>query len=282
MKKAVIITLALVMALCPVVLAACSSVNQLNSISVSWTDYEHYVYEIRQDNVAEAIGKMTYTFERILTDTQVQIGEATYTASEGAIISTKLEITSGEYQGDVMESKVLVKSNLLPVASFKKLESTDTARAYTSSIVYESKKVRITVNGKTSTFKARNCYDNESLYTLARASRLTEQSYGLSVAGVDNLQGSTRSVSMQKASNAEIAVGAFVDSENKARSINCYHVVLSSAAKYGKGVQTHIYFAIDKQDVKKADDSVVRVLKAPLKIVEGNYIYNLIQVVLDK
>ncbi|MBO4534740.1 MAG: hypothetical protein J5755_02255, partial [Clostridia bacterium] len=168
------------------------------------------------------------------------------------------------------------------VASYKVFESADEARAYTSKIVYTKKKAYITVNGKETSFKAKNCYDNESLYTLARASRLSDSSYTLSIAGVDNLQGGTRTVAFAKANNVELTNNLFCDDANVPLNINCYHVTLSTAAKYGKSTQTHVYLSVNKLDCKKADNSVVRVLKVPLKIVEGSVSYILTEVKLDK
>ena len=282
MKKVILITLALILALCPAVLAACSSVNQINAISVSWSDYEQFKFNIYEGDSNASIGTMSMTFERILAETVVEVGGDEYTVKEGAIISTELEITSGTYLGDKITSKVLVKSSLVPVASYKVFESNDENRAYTSKIVYTKKKAYITVNGKETSFKAKNCYDNDSLYTLARASRLSDSSYTLSIAGVDNLQGGTRTVAFGKANNVTLTNALFCDDANVPKELNCYHVTLSTAAKYGSSTQAHIYLAVEKQDVKRADDSVVRVLKVPLKIVEGDFSYILTEVKLDK
>ena len=276
MKKVIVILLAVIVVLCPVVLTACSSVNQLNSISVSFKDYEQFVYNIYEDNVVDPIGTMTYTFERINAETTLHVGPGEYTVSEGAIITTEVNITAGTYQGDHIQSVVLVKSSLLAVASYKVYESQDEARAYTSYVVYGNKKVNFTINGKESSHKVRSCYDNDSLYTLARASRLSESSYSLSVAGVDNLQGNTRSVSFGKGADVEMGCDAVLDGEGQRKPINCYHVVLSTSAQYGKGAQTHIYLAIDKSEETQ------KVLKVPVKIVEGTYSYILASISLVK
>lgn len=282
MKKAILITLALILALCPAVLAACSSVNQINAISVSWSDYEQFTYNIYEGDSNTPVGTMVYTFERILSERVVQVGGDDYTVTEGAIITTELEITAGTYLGDKISSIVLVKSSLLPVASYKEFESADETRAYTSKIVYGKKKAYITVNGKESSFKAKNVYDNESLYTLARASRLTESSYSLSIAGVDNLQGGTRSVAFAKGNNVTLQSDLFVDGEGNKLDIECYHVGLSTAAKYGASTQTHFYLATEKMSWQKADSTPVRLLKVPFKIVEGDFNYILVDIDLDK
>ncbi len=288
MKRIVIISIISVMLLSVCLAAGCSSVNQLNLLSVGWTDYEQYVYNVYEGDSTTAIGTMTYTFQRLVpVDGQVKctVGDKEYTVSSGALIITDLNITGGQYAGETMTSTVLVGDKLQSIASYKEYRAVDEQRSYITSVDYGTdKKATITINGQSAQFKkGTTCYDNDSLYTLVRASDFGVSSYGLAVTSTDNLQGSTRNVSIAMISaNAPVTCDFKIDPNAFENTpIECYQLRVLAQAAYGNGTAHYLYFAKTVIEQNKGD--VTKKLKKVLvKIQEGNYSYVLSSISLDR
>ena len=291
MKKIVLTICVLALMLCLSLGAfACSNVNQINFISVVARDYEHYTYTLYEqaDDAAKtltAIGTYTYTFRRLQpaagqSTVSYTLNGAEYTLVSGGVISTELTITEGEYKGDHVTCEVLFQNAYSPIASHKvyiarKGDQEDAERSYDTSLVYTAKKqVSITVkaNGedKTSTFKKPNyCYDNDTLYSVVRGSDISRSSYSLTVAGVDNLMGGTRSVSIALVStNLSLDVPCL-----SAEPVVTTCVMLGTIAQYGASTTTSIYFLPSYR--LAVGDATVDLNKVPVRIDEGKYIYKL-------
>lgn len=288
MKKWIIGIAALVM-LCVMALslASCSNYNQINSIHVVARDYERLTYTVQWvtkdadgNEVCTDIGTMTQTFRRLNAEggNPYVINGHKFNVTSGGVIDTAMTITGGDYAGDSMTSTVLFEGAFSPVASYKAyvtpaeeqiVSSHTESRAYTSYIDYVSTKKRatITVNGNTGTFKIPSyCYDNESLYWLVRGSDLGQSAYSLSIAGVNNLQGGTRSVSVAKAASKYKVTVPMIANE-----VETYLVGLTAASEYGSGISTNIYFLPSYTHTQGGAD--VDVNKLPVRIDEGNVRY---------
>lgn len=288
MKKFVLAIVALVMiSSLAIGIAGCSNVNQINFLHVVARDHEKLTYDVQwieydaetgAETSAQTIGEMTYTFDRLedlqydkdknptYKDVSYTLNGKEFIFSSGGVLKTEINITSGTYSGDHVVSEVLFQNAYSPLASKKTYTAVKDAdmRSYTSSIDYTGKQIAITVNGVESTFKKANyTYDNESLYFMVRGSDLGQSSYSLSVAGVNNLEGGTRSVSIAKASDLQKVKAPLFGEETK----DCYMVRLTAAASYGNGTHSDVYFL----QSYKAEG--VDMNKLPVRIDEGNVRY---------
>lgn len=287
MKRIVIISIITVMLVSVCLAAGCSSVNQLNLLSVGWTDYEQYVYNVYEGDSKTPIGTMTYTFERLFpTDGQVKcmVGDKEYTVASGALITTALNVTGGQYAGEQLTAVVLVGDKMQSIASYKQYKAVDEARSYVTSVDYGTgKKATITINGVSNQFKKGTaCYDNDSLYTLVRASEFDVSSYGLSITATDNLQGDKRNVSVSMISaNSPVSCDFKLDPYAiEDEPIECYQLRVLAAAPYGNGTAHYLFFA--KTVIQQAKGDVTKKLKKVLvKIQEGDYTYLLSSISLD-
>lgn len=254
---------------------ACSNVNQINFIHVVARDKETMTYTIQwvdkaADTGAETttdIGTMTMQFRR-LVDKDVDLNGNTYHIASGGMLKTVLDVTDGDYAGDSMQATVLFENAFSPIASSKTyVAAGDQARSYTSAIDYTAKKsVQIEVNGKTSSFKKPNyCYDNDSLYFLARGSDMGQASYSLSVAGVDNLQGGTRTVSLAKAAAQQSVQVPLLG------AADTYMIRLTTNTTYGNGTYSDLYFLPTYQ--YDTGSGTVDINKLLLRIDEGHVRY---------
>ncbi len=269
---------------------ACSNVNQINFISVVARDYEHYTYTVyakgEGDQLA-AIGTFTYTFKRLqATEGEIAyyIDGHEYTLSSGGVIKTSLSISDGQYAGETVTAEVLFQNAYSPIASRKvynafKNGTADAERSYTSVIDYTNKKnIVATVNGEEHSFKKPSyCYDNDTLYSLARGSDISRDSYALSIAGVDNLKPGTRTVSMAKRVDTVSLDVACMSAEPIATTC----IALTAAAQYGTGTSAYIYFAPSYRHTDGAGNSV-DLNKVPVRIDEGNYVYKLTAISTDE
>ena len=284
MKKVILAIVALVMiSIVGLSVVGCSNVNQINFIHVVSRDNEQLTYTVQwveydattgEETSCTDIGEFVYTFKRLEDYQNGTYNEVSYTLngveyklSSGGVIKSELTITDGQYKGETMQAEVLFQNAFSPIASHKQYtavgEDAET-RSYTSDIDYTGKKIAFTINGEASTSKKPNyTYDNESLYFLVRGSDLSQKSYSLSVAGVNNLEGGTRSVSVAKASDlVKTTVPLFGD-----EVLECYMVRLTAASTYGSGTYADIYFL---QTYKVGN---IDVNKLPVRIDEGHVRY---------
>lgn len=283
MKKCLLILAVLILAACTALGAlACSNVNQINFISVVARDYERFSYTVYEKGEADdmtPIGTFVYTFHRLQNadggEIVYPINGKEYTLTSGGVIDTQLTVTAGKYAGENVHATVLFQNAYSPIASYKVYNAysdgaADTQRSYTSEIDYTAKKtISMNVNGREQSFKKPGyCYDNDTLYSLARGSDITRSSYTLSVAGVDNLQGGTRTVGMGLMSKTVSLTIPCMGEEPQ--STVC--VVLTAGAQYGVGTSAYIYFVPSYTHVD-SQNRTVDLNKVPVRMDEGNYIY---------
>ena len=250
------------------VFAACSNVNQLNMLSVGWLDNESYVYDVVYNN--EIVGEMTYTFKR-LSDTTESTPAGNYEVSSGGYCEYSLNVTAGEYAGSTLYSKVIMSSNLTPIASYKKLDSSNNDLDYEISTDYRSKKGSIVINGNEHTFKkSASTYDNDSIYTVVRGSVFNpdKTSYSLSMSVVSNDTAEVRSISVAKVTADADVKSNILDAESKNIVFKCSTFRVAVPAKYGDGTFTYMSFSNDPYKV-----SGKSVIKVPVEIIEGDYTY---------
>ena len=270
MKKAILVISVLtvvVVTLCAFV--GCGNVNQLNMLTIGWLDYESFVYNVYVDGTDTPIGEMTYTVKRLKNATETTpVGS--YTVSSGGYSEYDLKITEdSEYAGSTLYSKVIFDSKFSPIASYKKLDSSNNSLDYEISVDYSGKKKgTITINGETSEFKkSGNTYDNDCIYTVIRGSVFDgASSYSLSMSTPANESSKTRSVSVAKIGINEEITSDMLFGESKV--VKCSVFRASTPATYGDGAITTIAFSEEAQTVEGKS-----VIKVPVKIVEGSYSY---------
>lgn len=272
MKKIILVISVIVIVLgLGLTAVSCSNINQMNMLSIGWLDYEQYTYNIykTENNNKNLIGTLTYTFNRI-KGKKVLVNTKEF--SGDAMVEYKLEITDGEYKGTTMESIVVFTSKFQPKASYKKFDSSNEEYSYESFADYttSSKKgtYTYTAHGKdpvTSEFKKTGAYDNESLYTLIRASVFdTSAGYNLSLSVPDNSNFVLKSVGV-----------ALISTDNKVKSdynenseISCTTARATVSASKGQGTQCYINYANNAISVDGKD-----IVKAIISIQEGDYSY---------
>lgn len=280
MKKSILVIAILLVTITAsaTLFVACSSVNQVNMASMGWLDYENYtynVYETEGEN-KNLIGTMTYTYKRL--DGEVEINGKTFTESNGAFVTMKLQIIDGAYQGSTMESMVLFNSTFNPKASYKKYDCSDNSLSYTTFIDYSTsgKKGSFTYtdgNGNVTEkeFKKSANYDNDSLYTLIRASVFSTKNYGLSVMVSDKATCEKRSVSVGLISTEKKITADYENAEFTCTQIG---TVLSSTGSTGSldvalRSNTH-YLYFSNTPIKIGGKDIVKPL---IEIQEGKYSY---------
>ncbi len=274
MKKIVFVLVLVIVGM--VCLTGCSSVNQINMISIGWLDYEQYTYNV-YDNTAEQaqlIGEMVYTFKRV---NSAEINGKNFDCNNGCITTYSLDITEGKYKGSTLNSSILFDSLFIPVASFKAYNAIVDGQknddiSYTVFADY-------TTGSKTGTY-VRNGgeekeftkikskvyrYDNESIYTLIRGS-VFSSNYSLSFSLLSNEDYSAKSVSVYK-NSVEVEVKSeltLIDNP----TLTCTCIVANMAADKGSGTARYIYYADQPVSVEGKD-----VIKAMVKIEEDGYNY---------
>lgn len=275
MKKILVLLIAVIVGMA--CFTGCSSVNQLNMISIGWLDYEQYIYNV-YDNSAEEpqlIGEMVYSFKRVNNGT---INGKEFDCNKGCLTTYSLTINDGKYKGSTMQSSILFDSLFVPVASYKEYNAlVDGQRnddvSYTIFADYTTSDKNGTYvrnGGEPKEFKRVNksvCYyDNESIYTLIRASVFSSSSYSLSLNLLNNEDFTTRSVSVYK-NNVEVAVKTeMTDIENPTFVCTC--IGANMTADKGNGTARYIYFTDSPITVDGKD-----IVKAMVKIEEDKYSY---------
>lgn len=289
MKKIIlVISVILIVLSVGLTAVACSNVNQMNMLSIGWLDYEQYTYNVyaTQDEEKVLIGTLTYTFNRLKPNEKVKIGESEKEFSGDAMVEYKLNITEGEYKGTTMESAVVFTSKFQPKASYKKFNASNTEfgdlreNSYTSFADYttSSKKGTYTYTAKgkdpvTSEFKKAGAYDNESLYTLIRASVFdTSAGYSLSLSVPDNSNFILKSVGV-----ALVSVENAITSDFQEEPIVCTTARATISASKGQGTQSFINYS--NRAIKVDGKDIVKVI---VKIEEGDYSYVLSDISVSK
>lgn len=269
MKKIILVMITLVLLVSTAgVFAACSNVNQLNMLSIGWLDKESYTYDVVYNE--QVIGEMTYTFKRVLNGKEsTPAGE--YEISSGGYCEYSLNITGGEYAGSTIYSKVILSSTLTPIASYKKYDSSNDALDYEVTTDYRSKKGSILINGKEHTFKkSASTFDNDSLYTVIRASVFSPEknNYSLSMSVVSNDTAEVRTISVAKISAEADKKSKLLDDKSKQIEFKCSTFRIAVPAKYGDGTFTYMSFANDAYKFEGKS-----LIKLPVEIIEGDYTY---------
>ena len=285
MKKTLLVIAILIITVtaAATLLVACSNVNQVNMASMGWLDYERYTYNV-YETVGETknlIGTMTYTFKRI--DGDVEINGKTFNESNGAFVTMNLQIFDGEYKDTTLESTVVFNSTFNPKASFKKYVCSDNSLSYTTFIDYSTSGkhgsfVYTDGNGQTTekSFGKSARYDNDSIYTLIRASVFSTKNYGLSVYVNDKATCERRSVSVSMVSNEKKIT---TDYENTEFTCTQIATTLSSTGTSGTldvALRSNTHFLYFSNTPIKVDGKDI--VKPLVEIQEGDYSYVLASV----
>lgn len=283
MKKFILIISVLVIVLSlGLTVVACSNINQMNMLSIGWLDYEQFTYNVYKhtdkDN-KELIGTLTYTFNRT-KGAKVKVNDKEFKNGD-ASVEYELNITAGEYKGTTMTSIVVFTSKFQPIASYKVFNSSNEEYSYTTFADYTtgSKKgtYTYTANGKepvTSEFKKTGAYDNESLYTLIRASVFdTSAGYSLSMSVPDNSNFILKSVSVGLTSIDNTVKTDY----NGNTEIKCSTARATVSASKGQGTQCFVNYANTPITVNGKD-----VVKAIVSIYEDDYSYVLSNISVSK
>ena len=282
MKKIILVVSVILIVLSVSLTAvACSNVNQMNMLSIGWLDYEQCTYNVyaTQDEEKILVGTLTYTFNRLKDKEKIKVGEDEKEFSGDAMVEYKLDITAGEYKGTTMESTVVFTSKFSPKVSYKKFNSSNPDYSYTSFADYttSSKKGTYTykANGNTVTseFKKTAAYDNESLYTLIRASVFdTSAGYSLSLSMPDNSNFILKSVGV-----GLISVENAITSDFQEEPIVCTTARATISASKGQGTQSFVSYSNKAINVDGKD-----IVKVIVKIEEGDYSYVLSNISVTK
>lgn len=275
MKKILFVLVLVIVGM--VCLTGCSSVNQLNMISIGWLDYEQYTYNVYDNTTdqSQLIGEMVYTFKRVNSG---EVNGKSFDCNKGCLTTYSLNITEGKYKGSTLSSSILFDSLFIPVASYKEYSAVVDGQnnediSYTVFADY-------TTGSKTGTY-VRNGgeekeftkikskvyrYDNESIYTLIRGSVFSNSSYSLSFSLLSNEDFSAKSVSVYK-NSVEVEVKSELTAiENP--TLTCTCIVANMAADKGSGTARYIYYADQSITIEGKD-----VIKAMVKIEEDGYTY---------
>ena len=123
--------------------------------------------------------------------------------------------------------------------------------------------------------KKSNCYDNESLYAIVRASKVSESSYSLSFTCVNALTGNADGITISKAGTAEDTISLVTTDGVTERTVPTYIFTVSTDNQYASSYAIEI--AQEDQPVKSGE-STVNAKKVIISIVEGAYKYSLKQI----
>lgn len=269
MKKLLLVLMVLVLTISFSCLVACSSLNQLNMLSMGWLDYEKYTYNVyEKDGESNTlIGSMDYIFERV--DGKITINEKEFDVTKSATVSYKITVTEGEFKNSTLEAIVLFDSNLFPIASYKKYNCSDSTYSYTSFADYSDSGKNGTYtyidgDGKESSnnFKKTNTYDNDSLYTLIRASVFDVDSYSLTMSVPDKATFNLRTVQVAKYADTKITIDYSED------EYACTKIATAMSSDIDTSPTHVLYYATSPIKVDGKD-----IVKPLIKIEEGNYHY---------
>lgn len=270
MKKILLVLMVLVLTISFSCLVACSSLNQLNMLSMGWLDYEKYTYNVYENNGEEStlIGSMDYIFERI--DGKITVNEKEFDVTKAASVNYKLTITEGDFKGSTLEAIVVFDSNLYPIASYKKYDCSDNTYSYTSFADYSA-------DGKTGTytyidgegkessneFKKSNTYDNDSIYTLIRASVFDVDSYSLSMSVPDKATFNLRTVQV-----AIMSKDTKVTTDYSEDEFSCTKIGTLMSSDIDQSPTHYLYYANSPITVDGKE-----IVKPLIEIAEDNYHY---------
>lgn len=274
MKKILVVLVLIIVGMA--CMTGCSSVNQLNMLSIGWLDYEQYTYNVYDNTGDEAllIGELVYTFKRV---NEGEINGQNFECNKGCLTTYSLTITDGKYEGSTLNSSILFDSLFVPVASYKEY-SAEVDGQHNDEISY-TVFADYTTGSKTGTYVRNNeegkeftklksssyRYDNESIYTLIRASVFSD-SYSLSLYLLSNEDFSSQSVSIYKSSNDVEVKSELSSIENP--TLTCTCIGANMTAEKGNGTSRYIYYSDESVSIDGKD-----VIKAMVKIEEDGYSY---------
>ena len=287
MKRVFLIILILVLCAMPILFAACSNVSQRSLLSTSYVcsddGYELFTYEVKKEGAV--VGTMTMKFEpvkgRSVELPSAEDGNKKFTLENTTLLSTDVTMTNG----DTITSRVLHRSDCTPIYSYKETKIGGVTKVM--QVTYESKYLyadRYVDGEKTShRHKSANCYDNESLYAIVRASAIGESSYSLSYTCLNPLTLNADGMTVSRSgATVEKEIPVLVPSEyelpegQEKYTTTCYPFTISTDNKYASSYT--MYVTAKSQTIENDKINVKNVKKVIASIVEGEYVYDLVNI----
>ena len=254
-KKLII---AVLMILSLFLFSACSTAEE-TFIEPFWNNYEEFTFNAYEND--KIIGTMTITIKKLYDETADFSSDKKVENATGSIVNFNLDLNNGDY----VKSRVLFKTNFIPIYSERSFKNGDREVFQTQS--YDGKHCNYTIdengNKREGKIKVKNLHtDNEMLYTVIRASRLENPKYsGITIQTPIIQEGKASNISCIKQANSDV----INDFNEKA---TCY--VVSVNKSNGKGSPIKIKYATENITVNGLE-----IKKAPVQIIEGSIVYTL-------
>ena len=300
MKKVLIVVLIAILAAMPIVFAACSRVSQTDMISDPYVadNSETFIYKMYyKENV---IGSMTLTFKKLkaasvtLPDPTAENNERAFTSFSGTQLSMAYTVDGlidGVQTNDEGYSEVLYGNNYSPAYSYKHESIGDTVRDMC--VVYETKYAYTYLyeNGEEknkAAVKVKNTthFDNEMIYAVVRASRISSSSYTMSFSAPNARLCKLERISVSKVQEVKLKdVFDWAPKNEEGEAIlSCYAMRVSISNSYASPYSMLITQNIESATFRDDEDqpyTVENVHKVIVRIAEGDYLYLLDRIVID-
>ena len=295
MKKVLLVVLILALSATPLLFAACSSVSQRDLLTTGYVcskgGYEYFAYDVfKADDdgyYTIPVGTMTMKFEPMedcavtLPDAGAEGGEKSIEHFTGTLLSTDVTMDNG----DTILSRVVYDSGCVPTYSYKRTFIGGVTKEM--QVSYEEKYLyadRYEEGSKVSSVehKKANCYDNESLYAIVRASSVSASSYTLTFTAVNPLTGSVNGMTISKEGTTDNTVALLTPSEytlpEGKEKYTTPTYVFSIATDNQYASKYYMEVTANAQTVKNETINIKNVKKIITSIIEGQYKYVLTDV----
>ena len=293
MKKLLLTILILVLCATPLLFTACSSVSQRDLLTTGYVcgkdGYESFDYDVfkadEEGYYTLPVGKMTMKFEpkENASFDLPSVGSENGKKIE-AFTGTLLSVDVTMDNGDTVLSRVIYDSACLPSYSYKRTVIGGVTKEMTVS--YEDKYLYADCyeNGekvRSVEHKKANCYDNESLYAIVRASSVGASSYTLSFTCVNPLTGTANGMTISKSGTMDenipiLTPAEYTLPEGKEKFTTPTYVFSISTDNqyaspyYMEVTQTSQTVTNDKINIKNVKKVITSIIEAEYKYVLTN------------
>lgn len=289
MKKFLLTILILVLCATPLLFTACSSVSQRDLLTTGYVcskdgyeSFDYNVYKADEDGYYTVlVGKMTMKFEPKENATlALPAADGENAKTLESFTGTLLSVDVTMDNGDTVLSRVAYDSACLPSYSYKRTEVGGVKREMT--VTYEEKYLYANLyeNGaKVSDLehKKANCYDNESLYAIVRASSVGASSYSLSFTCVNPLTAHADGITISKSGTMDENIPILTPTEytlpegKEKYTTPTYVFSISTDNQYASPYYMEV--TESSQTVKNDKINIKNVKKVITSIIEGEYKY---------
>ncbi|HCU56242.1 MAG TPA: hypothetical protein DIC18_02780 [Clostridiales bacterium] len=286
MKKVILLILVAVLIALPITLTACSSVSQrsmlMSALVCSEEGSETFIYnvhlpkvnaETKQNDYGDPIGTLTMKFEHLSKKSVVLPSETAESKSVSYgnvnydLLTTTLTFTDS---ADTIESYCVYNTiGLSPVYSYKRTFIDGVEKImqvnYGNGKYLHALRFENGVKVNDYRHERSGCYDNEEIYALIRASKISSSSYSLSFTMVSALLGSETDIQIGKKGSYTPSIGYALAEKEK-----CLVFSIGTGNSYASSYE----LAIAEHPIAvTVGEKVYNVKKVLHTIVEGKYAY---------